>query len=834
MKYLLPVLLIVLTTCLVYLPAGALAQSPKPSIKDKTAGMDAYKGFFNFYWDAGEGKIWFEIDKLDQEFLYYSSLSSGVGSNDIGLDRGRLGDSRVMEFRRSGPKILFVEKNYGYRAVSDDAEERKAVAQAFAESVLWGFTVTAEEDDKVLVDASDFFLTDAIRVADMIKSARQGNFSVDKSRSAFYMPLTKNFPQNSEIEVTLTFTGGDAGDYLQSVSPDAGAVTVRQHHSFVRLPDNQYTPRELDPRAGYYGIEYMDFATPVDQPITKRFIVRHRLEKKDPSATMSDPVAPIVYYMDPGAPEPIRTALMEGAAWWNQAYEAAGYKNAFQVKLLPPDADPMDVRYNLIQWVHRSTRGWSYGSSIYDPRTGEILKGKVTLGSLRIRQDFLIAAGLVADYEAGKPVSQEMMDMSLQRIRQLAAHEVGHTLGLVHNYASSYNNRASVMDYPHPMVAIGKNGKLDLSQAYADGIGEWDKVAIAYGYQDFPEGMDEKEGLQQIIDGYIAKGLLFISDRDTRAAGGAHPIAHLWDNGTQAADELDRVMEVRKIALENFSEKKIPMGAPMATLEEVLVPVYMFHRYQVEAASKVLGGLYYTYAMRGDRQKVLEMVPADQQQKALEALLATLNPEALAIPEKVLALIPPYPLGYEENPREVFDSRTGITFDPIAAAEAAADFTLGFMLNPERATRMIDFHARNNRMPGFAELVDKLIAATWKAPEEKGYTGEIHRTVNQLVLDHLIALAADEAVSAEARSVATLKVEAIKAYLQSRASGGGDENYQGSVALVLSKIREYENNPESLELNQPVSVPDGSPIGAGEPYLWDKPVMHCGFKSFFK
>ena len=791
-----------------------LAQST--TISEKTEDMEKLDGYFSLYWDATEGHLYLEVNKLDTEFLYYTSLAAGAGSNDIGLDRGQMGRSQVVEFRHIGDKVLLVEPNQRYRAMSDDENERQAVAESFAESVIYGFTVAARESGSVLIDITKFALDDVYGISQMIKRTKQGSFSVDDSRSAIYLPRTKSFPKNTEVEATLTFTGKDAGNYLRSVSPDNGAVTVRQHHSFVELPDGNYQPRAFDPRAGYGSVQYLDYATSVDQPITQRMIRRHRLEKRDPSAEISEAVEPIIYYMDPGAPEPIRSALMDGMRWWNQAYEAAGYRDAFQVELLPEGADPMDIRYNLVQWVHRSTRGWSYGGGITDPRTGEIIKGKVTLGSLRVRQDFLIASGLVAEYEKGEPVSDAMMEMALQRLRQLAAHEVGHTLGLSHNYTASVNDRASVMDYPHPKVDI-KDGKLDLSDAYDDGIGEWDKVAITYGYQDFSEGTDEAEALNEILQESIEDGLLFISDRDARAASGAHPKAHLWDGGADAVDELERVMEVRKIALENLSEKKIPFGQPIATLEELLVPMYLFHRYQVEAVAKIVGGLNYTYAVRGDGQVPMQVVDGRKQREAIDALLATLTPDALAIPEEVLNLLPPYPLGFYENDREVFKSRTGITFDPIAAAESAVDFTFGLLLNHERATRMIDYASRESGVPGFADLTNEVIQKSFTSSyRSRGYEGELQRLVERSVLTHLIQLASNERASGQARAIATLSVNNIKQLLSDQNSSA-DVSEQAHQTFLLRQITQFENNPKDMSLPDPLSPPDGSPIGQDGP-----------------
>ena len=789
-----------------------------PSIGALTAGLPKSDGFLPFYWDEKKGRLYLEIARFDTELLYYPSLAAGVGSNDIGLDRGRLGQEHVVKFTRSGPKVLLVEPNLAYRAVSTDEAERRAVEESFAQSVHWGFKVAAEEGGRVLVDATDFFMQDAVGAAADIGRTRQGTYKLDPDRCAFYLPRTRNFPENTEVEVTITLTGDGAGEYLREVTPTARAVTMRQHHSFVQLPDNNYQPRAYDPRSGLIGGQYFDYATPVQENIIKRFVVRHRLRKKDPAAAVSEAVEPIVYYMDPGAPEPIRSALMEGAAWWNQAFEAAGYKNAFQVKLLPPDADPMDARYNVIQWVHRSTRGWSYGASVTDPRTGEIIKGKVTLGSLRVRQDYLIAQGLVAAYEEGKPVSEEMMQMSLARLRQLAAHEVGHTLGLPHNYVASTHNRASVMDYPHPVVQV-KDGRLDLSDAYATGIGDWDKVAITYAYQDFPKGTDEKVALNKIITDYLSRGLQFLTDQDARPEGSSHSRTHLWDNGANAVDELNRVMEVRRIALQNFSEKKIPVGTPLATLEEVLVPMYLFHRYQLEAAAKVVGGVDYTFALRGDGQKPVALVDPAEQRRALDALLATVRPEVLALPEKVLGLIPPRPYGFDENPRETFKDRTGLTFDALGPAEAAATLTFRFLLHPERAARLVNHHALNAQMPALEEVVDKLLNATWKNGNRSGYAGEIARLTDRLALQQLAALAAGKENAGQVRAVATAKIGELKGWLTEGVKKEPDAAQRAHFVFALGQIREFETNPAGLDVTAPLPVPAGAPIGSPD-YDW--------------
>jgi hypothetical protein len=779
--------------------------------ESKTHGLTKYPGYFNFYWDEKTGHILLEVDQFNTEFLYVNTLPSGLGSNDLGLDRGQIGNSRIVKFIKSGPKIMLIQPNYAYRAVSNNADERRSVEEAFAQSVIWGFKAEAQDGDKVLIDLTPFLLRDSHQLADRLSSSGQGSYNLDDTRSAVYLQNTKSFPENSEFEATITLTGKAKSREIMSVTPDANAVTVRMHHSFIKLPDDHYKPRQFDPRAGYFDINYMDYATPIDEPIVKRLISRHRLEKKDPGAAMSEAVKPIVYYVDRGAPEPVRTALMEGASWWNEAFEAAGYKNAFQVKLLPEDADPMDIRYNIIQWIHRSTRGWSYGASIDDPRTGEIIKGQVSLGSLRDRQDFLIAEGLVQPYEDGRPVSDKMMKLAIARLHQLAAHEVGHTLGLQHNFTASVNNRASVMDYPPPFFSLTGDGTIDLSKAYTTGVGGWDKRAILYGYQDFTPGTNEREALKGIIKETLKQGYLFITDEDSRPAGGAHPLAHLWDNGTNAADELNRLMGVRRHILDNFSEKAIRQDAPMATLEEVLVPVYLMERYQVEAASKMLGGLYYTYAVKNDGQITTRFVPPAEQWKAFNALMSTISPSALALPEKLVEKIPPRPIGYPRT-RELFKSRTGLTFDPIAAAESSAATTLSFMLQPERAARLVEYRARDNAQPGLIAVLDKLIAQTWKAPQQKSYEGELQRLVNNLALKQILTLAATPEAAESVRGIALLEIDGLKKWMRTSVNTAeGDQ--KANLLFGLSQIEQFEKNPAQFKPAPVVNMPDGSPIG---------------------
>ena len=784
-----------------------------PTIEEKTKDLKKQEGFFNFYWDENTGKIWLEVDTLDAEILYVTSLPAGLGSNDIGLDRGLSGGGRIVKFTKTGRKILLIQPNYNYRAITKDDNEKKAVEQSFAQSTLWGFTVEAESNNHYLVDATDFLLRDAMQVANRLRSSQQGNYTLDKTRSAIYLPRTKNFPLNTEFETTVTFINndGNTGNFVNSVAPSSESITLRMHHSFVQLPDNDYKPRIFDPRSSFIPVSYYDYSTPVSEPIEKFFIMRHRLKKKDPNAVMSEPVKPIIYYLDNGTPEPIRSALLEGAGWWNQAFEAAGYKNAFQVKILPDDADPMDIRYNIINWVHRSTRGWSYGGAVFDPRTGEIIKGQVTLGSLRVRQDYLIATGLLAPFENGTPVDNKMLKMALARLSQLAAHEVGHTLGLMHNYAASVSNRASVMDYPHPTVKLNASGEIDLSDAYDTKIGEWDKVSIAFGYEDFSAGTNEASALNKILSDAEKKGLQFISDRDARAPGGLHPQAHLWDNGSDAVTELKDVMKIRTKALNNFGEKDIRPGMPMAKLEDVLVPVYFYHRYQVEAATKIVGGMYYTYSLRGDGQVITRALSKEEQQKALNAVIDCIDPKFLKLPDRIAQLIPPLPAGYDFS-RELFRKRTGLAFDVLSPAETAADLPLSFLFNSERLNRMAQYEITTKGL-GISEMINIVISKTWKAPRLTGIEGLIQLQTEQVLLTYLLSASVNDNNSFIVKSVLQTALKDLKTFIDAKLKTTADATYKGHLLLAIERMKE----PEKAKPTIHKEIPPGAPIGCD----WD-------------
>ena len=704
----------------------------------------------------------------------------------------------------------------------------QAVKDAFAPSVHWGFEVAAETGGSVLVDATDFFLRDTHGAAQRIERSGQGSFQLDRSRSAFYMARTKAFPQNTEIETLLTFTSEKPGRLVRSVAASGQAITLRQHHSLVELPDDGFEPRVADPRIGVNGPTFYDYATPIDESLTVRWVARHRLEKKNAEAARSEPVEPIVYYLDRGVPEPIRSALLDGARWWNEAFEAAGFIDAFRVEVLPAGADPNDVRYNIIHWTHRSTRGWSYGSSVADPRTGEIIKGNVNLGSLRLRQDYLMGSGMAPPFAGGTASSSSCgmsgvpgfsylaqvgggaspVALALARVRQLSAHEVGHTLGFPHNYmASTYGSRASVMDYPAPLVHI-RNGELDLSDAYGVGIGEYDKLSVRWLYSDFVVGVDEVQALEAIVEEGLRSEVRFMTHTDNYIGAGAHPLASVWDNGGNLVDMLDHEIQVRRIGLDNFSPAVIRMGEPMSLLESALVPLYLHHRYQMKAAMNTVGGADYYYALRGDNQTPVTIVSGREQRRALATIVRTLEADFLAVPRDILEMIPPPAYRYSEG--EMFPRHTGLLFDPLTAADVSADYTVELLLHPERMARIVDYHSRNSEYPGLGEVVDAMLGATWNAATPTDtYHAQVQEVAERSVLDGVMEQASSADNPARVRAVLSAKLDELAEQLDASSAPSPHQK------LALADVRRWQSRPQgTVPGSKPHDIPPGSPIGA--------------------
>ena len=783
-------------------------------IKDKSEPSDfnifdntkKNKGFFTFFLKESTNEVILEIDEFKKDFLYVNSLSTGIGNNDIGLDRGQLGQERIVFFEKIGNKIFLIQPNLKFRAVTENKFEKQSVKEAFAKSVLYGFDIEKVVKGKYYINLTSFLLQDAHGVSLRLKNIGEGNYKVDNSRSVINHKKTKSFPNNVEFDAMLTFKGDPKGSLIRSVTPTPQAVTVNQHHSFVKLPDENFKPRKFDPRSGAIPFKYFDYSSPVNEPLIKNFIIKHRLEKINPDMPFSDVINPIVYYVDPGIPEPIKSAVIEGGKWWNDAFENIGFKNAFKIEILPEYADPLDVRYNVIQWVHRSTRGWSYGASVIDPRTGEIIKGHVSLGSLRIRQDFLIALGLTEDpYLLNENKDQQILDLALSRIKQLSAHEIGHTLGFAHNFAASAKNRASVMDYPHPKLKL-INDKINYEDAYKDGIGDWDKISVAYSYSHFHESVEEDKALQNIIEKSIKDGYKFISDYDARAVGGAHPSAHLWDNGDNAIDELSNILKIRKIALDNFYINHIKENETVSLLEDRLVPIYLLHRYQIEAVTKIIAGQEYSYAVKtnGNVPKT-EIVNKSFQKEALRSILSTLKPKNLSLPDRLLDLFPGRAYGFSRS-RESFDSQTGPIFDYLGISSMLSDKILKLLLNPSRASRLVQQKALDQSHFSLHEMIDQIFESTIKSIPDDSYDRELQNVVNFNVLKNLMNLGASDYPYPQVKAIIYEKLLEIRSWLN-------EDNQIDYKLYLIYEIDQFFKNPELYKEIDSLRMPDGSPIG---------------------
>jgi len=743
------------------------------------------------------GQVLLRLDSLPAEFLYVPALQSGVGSNDLGLDRGQLERTRLVRFERYGNKVLLLEPNLDFRADTHNAAEKRAVTEAFAQSVLAGFEITNPGEESAVIDLTPMLVSDMTRISTLITELEQGTFEIDPARSAVDTAGIRNFPQNTLIPAVITFKGSEPGNFIGDVTPTPDSLTVRVTHQFVQLPDDGYRPRAFHPRSDYFALQYKDYAAPLESPMDRRLIYRHRLAAGET----------LTYYVDNGTPEPVRSALIEGASWWSDAFAAAGFPGAFKVEVLPEDADPLDVRYNVIQWVHRATRGWSYGFSVSDPRTGEIIKGHVSLGSLRVRQDQMIAEALTAPFEGEGEKVSAAREMALARLRQLSAHEVGHTLGIDHNFAASYSGDASVMDYPHPNFTLDDEGNIRLDKAYQVGVSPWDILAVRYGYTEFAASA-EHQSLDAILAEAAEQKIAFITDQDARMPGSAHPAANLWDNGSDAIARLDELLEIRRIALQRFSEAVVPAGNTLFEIERRLVPVYLLHRYQVEAVAKLLAGLEYDYRFRGDTPAAVKPVDPSTQEAALRSLVQLLAAPGLALPDSLRYLIPPPPTEYARD-RESFPGATGTTFDHLAPARAAADLVLSELLQPQRLARLAEQHALNPEQPSPSELLAGIMGVSWQAKTDSDtYLAAIRTEVNWLVLRHLMALSANADATDSTRALGLSQLVLLSKALEPAAKKGDRQSIAALHEIQLFLARQ---TAEPAPMKNP--APPGSPIG---------------------
>ena len=717
--------------------------------------------------------------------IHAMSLTAGLGSNPLGLDRGLGERGRVIRFRVIGERVTAEAENTQFVALTDNDDERRAVEQSFGRSILWSKKAEEVTDEFVKVDISDLVLSDLMDLGEGL-----GGFSMDKDRSMILGEALLGFPDNTEIDTEVTFSGSNPGIEVRRTAPFSKAVTLSVHHTLARLPDAGYAMKPADPRFGSFESVVYDFAAPLSEEVPRAFALRHRVAEDEP----------IVFYVDRGAPEPVRSALLEGARWWAEGFEAAGLPDAYRVEILPEGIHPADIRYNVIRWVHRQTRGWSYGGAVTDPRTGEMLKGNVILGSQRVRQDRMIFEGLAGTENTGSGDADDPIELSLARIRQLSAHEVGHALGFGHNFAASAAGRASVMDYPAPFIRA-QNGSLDFSETYDVGLGEWDKLTVRWLY-----GEEDSSALAQEARD---EGLLFIEDSEGRGVGTTHPEAAVWDNGADPVSELANVIAVRSIGIENFGEDRVAEGQDVSRLQQVLVPIYLYHRYQVVSAAKSLGGARYAYGQVGDDPAAVEIVAADRQLTALELILRTLEPRFLSLPEDLLASLTP---GAGAMPfatqREAFGSDTGAIFDLMSAAEASIDISLGAILDEARLERLHQFHARDEANPSVGLVLSTLTTRLLDADPQTSQEDALASLVEARLVNALIQ------AETNARSAA------VKAELQSSLRGIAEtlgSSRDAQAAFLVGSIERHLEAPAEprSQAGGDATIPPGSPIGEG-------------------
>lgn len=803
------------------LPAAPLYAADAPPAAD-AMGVRA-EGFIPFYWDAAKGRVLLEISVFDQDVLYYVSAASGGGSVELPFDRGIL-DSQVIRFQRVGGRVLVVEQNTDYRAPDGDAAQAEGVADSFPTSLIASLPVQSDKGGKVIVDATSLFMRDAANVEGTLRRTNQGSYKFDSGRSSFYPKRMKAFPENTEIETIATFASDSPGALVRNVTPDARMLTMRIHHSFLKAPTG-YVPRLADPRIGVSTITFRDFSRPIDDNPSQEWVVRWRLEKQDPTAAMSPPKKPITVYFDPAIPTPIRTAMKSGLLWWNKAYEAAGFLNAIEAKDAPADMDPMDIRYTYVLWINRDERGFSSGGTYRDPRTGEIIGTKVRMDTHRIRTvaNYFDAylGGLpndgtgitVADPNLLTPGALATMppgqrDMVLLRQALLTAHELGHAQGFGHNFASSLNDRASVMEYPTPRVKVA-NGKLDLSESFQKSIGAYDTMMVRFSYTPFAASQ-EKAGLDAIIRDMRAKGLIYVPQTDPRWTW--------YDDRATPTEDLREKLAARRIMLDGYGTDMLKPGEPVGAIRNIrLWMAYLHHRYAIESGQKYVGGLFQNIVVKGETLPPTEFIPGKLQRDVLGLLMESVEPENLALPEKLLVQLTPDP---GEN---LEDLSNDDVFDQLRAARILASMVIEPLFDGAKAARMVGLSARQPDGVSFPELVQTVLTHSWKARADgTAQARALRRVVQKVALDSMMMLGGNGDTSPEARAYVLDQLALLATDLKGRS-----DTDPLSAAFYRQSSRDIDRYLQDPTANAPKSsmptwgkgprsrfpLPPGPPLG---------------------
>ncbi len=780
---------------------------------EKTAELEHREGLIDAYVDVGAGKVMLALEPKEDgtlgRYIYAGYLTAGLGSNPVGLDRSRPSDSHILAFKQSGDKVYAVVENHRFRATADNPAEKKAVETSFAQSIIWSTPVVeTSADGKILIDFSGFLTSDFVGVAAQLKNRGQGNFKPEAGRSFVDTSAAHVFEKNLEFDAHVTFSSANAGSEVRATTPVPGAVSLILHTTLLELPKPGYTPRVADERGGVVTTSHIDMSAPLAGDTAVQLARRFRLEKGADGRVVN----PIIFYIDNGAPEPIRSALLDGARWWSAAFDAAGFPGGYRAEILPEGVHPLDARYNMVNWVHRATRGWSYGASIFDPRTGEILRGVVLLGSLRVRQDIKIFEALAGAGKTGTGAADDPVELALARIRQLSAHEIGHSLGFSHNMAASSYGRESVMDYPAPDVRMAGDGSLDFSEAYGVGIGAWDKWVTKYLYGDYDDA--DRSARRAIFKEADDAGLLYVSDADSRSVGAGHIRGSLWDNGEDAVEELAEVMQVRAAALNSFGVGNLRPDESYADLQTKFVPLYLYHRYQLQAAAKFVGGYDFVYRAEGDGRFAPAAMSWPEQLRALNGLLQTLSPEALMIDANLVSLLSPRGAGGGDPQfrREAFAGIAAPAFSSDEAVAVAADLVFDALLHPRRLQRLAEQGRTIPGHEGLAGVLDRTRQFVMRsARRETGAELAVRAVVLERLTEHLIAYLQSPDTGIAVRAAVRTALSGIR-QASDRARGG----LATYTTLLVKRIDDAFARARTPAVKKPTgpNVPPGSPIGA--------------------